>query len=91
MRRLAVATLLSALLVAAPAVAATRLSASTGAGKKAAAAALKATHGGSVVRVTRNASAPAFLRFDVIVRKGAKRLDVNVAADFSVTRVGPAA
>jgi hypothetical protein len=90
MRRLVIATLSALVLIAAPAVAATRISSTSGPGHRAAAAALKATKGGTVVRVTRDAKAPAFLRYDVLVRKGAKRLDVNIAADFSVTRVGPA-
>jgi len=90
MRRLVPATLAATLLAAAPAVAATQISASSGPGKKAAKAALKATHGGKVVRVTRDPKAPQFIRYDVYVDKGAKHLDVNIAADFSVTRIGPA-
>jgi hypothetical protein len=90
MRRLAVATLSALVLFTAPAVAAKRISATSGAGQKAAAAAVKATHGGTVTRVTRDDRAPQFIRYEVVIRKGAKRLSVDVAADFSVTRVGPA-
>jgi hypothetical protein len=91
MRRLLVATVSAVLLVAAPAMAAKKVSESSKAYAQASKEALKATHGGKVTAVYVHPKVPQFIRYDVRITKGGKKLEVDLAADFSVSHIGPAA
>jgi hypothetical protein len=87
MLRIVVVTLAALALACAPALAEQRLSAKSGAGKRAASVALKAVKGGHVRRVGRDAANPPSSRYTVQITKSGKRYLVDVSTSFKVTKV----
>jgi serine/threonine-protein kinase RIO1 len=87
MLRIVVVTLAALALACTPALAAHRLSPKSGAGKRAAQAALKAVKGGRVRMVTKDAAHPPSSRYNVVVAKSGKRYLVDVSESFKVTMV----